>query len=156
MKLGDWPKFQKWHIYSPSKRRAQNWVHSHSMDRCFWDIWAWSPEVAHILFLTQRVATELIFFLRALVSEIWVNFLTCYIWIWNLAVGQSARSCIYTLFLPQGVEIGVIFALRAVIFDIAPIFKIAIFGHETWPLAKEPKGTHIPYFYPKMLKLSLF
>ena len=33
-------------------------------------------------------------------------------------------------FLPQGVEIELIFAVRAVVSEI-PIFKIAIFGHET-------------------------
>ncbi len=34
------------------------------------------------------------------------------------------------------------------------IFKIAIFGHETWPLAKDPEGPHITY--PRGSKLSLF
>ena len=37
-----------------------------------------------------------------------------------------------------------------------PIFKIAIFGHETSPLAKVPEVAHIPSFYPKASKLSLF
>ncbi len=37
-----------------------------------------------------------------------------------------------------------------------PIFKIAIFGHETWPLAKVPAVAHIASFYPKGSKLSLF
>ena len=38
-----------------------------------------------------------------------------------------------------------------------PIFKIAIFGHETWPLAKVPEVAHISSsFYPKGVKLSLF
>ena len=36
-------------------------------------------------------------------------------------------------------------------------FKIAIFGHETWPLVKMPDVAHIPVlsFYPKRSKLSL-
>ncbi len=29
-------------------------------------------------------------------------FQNCNIWAWNVAIGQSARSCTYTLFLPQG------------------------------------------------------
>ncbi len=36
------------------------------------------------------------------------------------------------------------------------IFKIAIFGHETWPLAKVPEVAPILSFYPKGSKLSLF
>ena len=37
-----------------------------------------------------------------------------------------------------------------------PIFKVAIFGDETWPLAKVPKVAHTLSFYPKGSKLSLF
>ncbi len=41
----------------------------------------------------------------------------------------------HTLFLPQGGDIELIFTLWAVrVCEM--IFKIAIFGHETWPLAK--------------------
>ncbi len=60
------------------------------------------PEVV-ILFLTQGVEIELIFALQAAVSEIQANFQNCHIWTRNLASGQSARSCTYTLFVPQGV-----------------------------------------------------
>ena len=38
----------------------------------------------------------------------------------------------------------------------APIFKIAIFEHETWPLAKVPEVAHILPFYPMGSKLSPF
>ncbi len=31
-----------------------------------------------------------------------------------------------------------------------PIIKIAIFGHETWPLAKVPEVPHILSFYPRL------
>ncbi len=37
-----------------------------------------------------------------------------------------------------------------------PIFKIAIFGHEIWPLAKAPEVADILSFYPRVSKLSLF
>ena len=35
------------------------------------------------------------------------------------------------------------------------IFKIAIFGHETWPLDKMPEVAHIHSFYPKGVKIEL-
>ena len=35
------------------------------------------------------------------------------------------------------------------------IFKIAIFGHETWLLAKDPEVAHILTFHPRALKVSL-
>ncbi len=79
-----------------------------------------------------------------------------YIWVRNLASGQSSRSCTYTLFLPQRVEI----ELNSLYAQWFPryrlIFKIAIFGHETWPLAKVPELAHILSFYPTGSKLSLF
>ncbi len=66
------------------------------------------------------------------------DFQNCHIWGWNLAIGQSAKSCTYTLFLPQGVEIDLFFLYGQRFPRYWPIFKIPIFGHETWPLAKVP------------------
>ena len=37
-----------------------------------------------------------------------------------------------------------------------PIFKIGIFGYESWPLAKVPKVAYILSFYPRGSKFSLF
>ena len=37
-----------------------------------------------------------------------------------------------------------------------PIFKLPIFGHETWSLAEVPEVAHIGSFYPKGSKFSLF
>ncbi len=34
------------------------------------------------------------------------------------------------------------------------IFKIVIFGHETWPLAKVPEVTHILSFYPQGVEIA--
>ena len=67
--------------------------------------------------------------------------------IWVLEFEKSAKSCIWTLFLPQGVEIELIFALRAVV--SRAIFKITIFGHETWNLKKVPEVAYGPFFYPR-------
>ncbi len=41
----------------------------------------------------------------------------------NLAMGQGSKSCTYTLFLPQGVEIELIFALRAAVSEIWAHFQ---------------------------------
>ncbi len=40
--------------------------------------------------------------------------------------------------------------------DMGSLFKIAIFGHETWPVAKVPDVAYIPSLFPKGSKLSLF
>ena len=107
MKLGHWPKFQQWHIYSLSNPGARKWDHSHST--CFWDTGRFSKfsylgmnsrGCTCTLFLPQRVEIELIFTLRAVVSEIRAHFQNCLNWAWNLASGQSSRSSTYTLFLP--------------------------------------------------------
>ncbi len=56
----------------------------------------------------------------------------------------------------HGVEI-VFFSLYAQRFPRNRlIFKIAIFGHETWPLATVPEVAHIFSFYPRGSKLSSF
>ena len=79
----------------------------------------------------------------------------------NLAIGQSSSSCTYTRFLPQGVEI----VLHCIVFSLyrqqflryEPIFKIAIFGHETWPLVKVPEVAHTLYmlFLPQGVEIEL-
>ncbi len=35
------------------------------------------------------------------------------------------------------------------------IFKIAIFGHETWQLAKVPESAHMLSFYPRRVEIEL-
>ena len=71
-------------------------------------------------------------------------------------MGQSARSCTYTLFLPQEGEIELIFALWAALSEIWADSKIAIFGHETWLSARVPELAHILSFHPRGVKSSLF
>ena len=61
-----------------------------------------------------------------------------------------------TSFLPQWVEIELIFTLGATVSEIRAIFKITMFRHGTWTLAKVPKVAHIPSFYPRGSKLILF
>ena len=73
-----------------------------------------------------------------------------------MGIGQGSSSCTHTLFIFQGGKIEHIFALWAVVSKIRLIFKMAIFGHKTWPLAKVPEFAHIPPFYPRGSKLSNF
>ncbi len=62
------------------------------------------PEVAHIMSFYPRVS-KLSFFFRSVMGTSFRDtgwFQTCHIWAWNLAIGQSSRSCTYSLFPPQG------------------------------------------------------
>ncbi len=70
-------------------------------------------------------------------------------------LGHLPKSHICSLSIP-GVEIELIFTLRAAVSEIWANFTIEIFRHETWPLTKVPEVAHIPSFYPIALKLSLF
>ncbi len=78
------------------------------------------PVVAQTLSFYPRggVEIKLIFTLRAVVSEIQVIFQSCHIWVWNLALGKSSRSCTCTLFLTHGVEIEATFTLQAMVIKI--------------------------------------
>ncbi len=89
-------------------------------------------------------------------SFIWTYFQNCLVWAWNLALGQSARNCKYTLFYPIEAKWSLFPLYRQQFPRYRPIFKIAIFGHKIWSLAKVPKAAHILFFYPRGSKLSLF
>ncbi len=68
----------------------------------------------------------------------------------TLAICQSST---HTSFLPRGVKIELIFASRFP--KYRPIFKIAIFGHETWPLAKVPEDCTYTLFLPQGVEIEL-
>ena len=51
-------------------------------------------------------------------------------------------------FYTSGIENELNFALQAGVSEIQADFNIAIFGHETWPLAKVTELAHTPSFYP--------
>ncbi len=114
------------------------------------------PEVAHILsFYSTRSKWSLLSALLAAVSEILGHFQNYHIWAWNLATGKRFRSCTYTLFLPKGSELS-LFSLHGQRFPTyGPFFKIAIFGHESWPLTKDPEVAHILPFHPKGVEIRL-
>ncbi len=113
MKLSHWPKCQKLHIYPLSTPKGRNWAYFCSTGSAFRDTGRFSKlpylgmklshwpkcQKLHIYFLSiypSGVGIELIFVLRAAVSEIEADFQNCHIWAWNLSTGQSSRNCTYT------------------------------------------------------------
>ncbi len=85
------------------------------------------------------------------------DFQNCHIWAWNLATGQSARGCTYTLFLPHGVEIQLSFALRAAVSEIQTDFQNCHIW--AWNLAIGQSSRSCTYtctiFLPKRVKIEL-
>ncbi len=53
--------------------------------------------------------------------------------------GQMVEFGIWTLLLPQGVKIRLIFTLQAVVSEMQTNFENCLFGHETWNLKKFKK-----------------
>ena len=72
------------------------------------------------------------------------QFSNCHIWAWNLASGQSNRSCTYTLFLPQGLEVKLIFALWAAVSKIRA-------NYQNCPILGMKLG-----MWPKFQKLHMY
>ncbi len=145
-------------------QRIRNWVYFHSKGSSFQDltnfqncnIWAWNlefemkkvPEVSYWPFYSRGVKIELyIFALRAAVSEIWADYQNCHIWAWNLEL-ETVPEVVYiwTLFLPQlrprGQNWTYFHSMQCAQWFLRywPIFKISIFGHETWALKKSFKS----------------
>ena len=167
MKHGHWPKFQKLHVYSLSAQGGWNLDYFHPngsnskilvyFQSCH--IWAWNwsltklPEVAYKLSFHQRGSKLSLF---SLYEQQFPRYRPIFkiaifaIWVWNLAIRQSSRSCTYTLFLPLSKSS--LFLLYEQLFPSnRPIYKIAIFGYETWSLAKVPEVAHI---LSKLLPIS--
>ncbi len=59
-------------------------------------------------------------------------------------------------FYPRGLKLRLFSLYGQWFLRYGPIFKIAIFMHETWQVAKVPEVSHILSFYPIEPKLSLF
>ena len=92
------------------------------------------PEVAHILsFYPQEVKIKLIFALQAVVSKILADFQNCLTWALNLAIGQSARSCTYTLSTLGG-QNWAYFRSTSVFSDMEGVSKLPYLGtkHGHW------------------------
>ena len=147
--------FTVWAAVSEIKADFQNF-HIHVWARN-WAIVQSSRSCTYALFLPQGVKIELIFSLRAAVFEICGRFSKCHIWARNLEIGQSSKSCTYTLSTPGGQNLAYFHSTGGGFRDtFRDSFKIAIFGYETWQLAKVPEVAHILSFYHKGSQLSLF
>ncbi len=85
------------------------------------------------------------------------DFQNCLIWPWNLAIGQSSRSCAYISFYPTGWNWAYFRSTGSGFWDMGGFSKLPYLGMKlAWPLAKVPEVAHMPSFYPIELKLSLY
>ncbi len=102
MKFGNWLKIQKLHTYSLSTLGGRNCAYFRSADSDFWDT-GWISKLPYL----------------------------------GRKLGQSSRSCRYTPFLTERVEIELIFALRAAVSEIlADFVKLPYLGMK---LVNRPK-----------------
>ena len=110
-----------------------------------------SKSCTNTVFLPQRVEIEHILALRAVVSEIWDHFVKLPYLGMKLGHQQKCQKLhIYPLSTPgQRGEIELIFPLWATVSEIWADFKIAIFGHKSWPLAKVPESCTYNLFLPQ-------
>ncbi len=73
----------------------------------------------------------------------------------KLANGQRSRSCSYmSSFYLRGSNLSLYLFYRQRFPRYGPIFKIALFGHETWQVAKVPEVAHIT-FLPQGVEIDL-
>ncbi len=110
----------------------------------------------YTLILPQGVEIELIFAVQAAVSEIRANFQNCHIWACNLAIAKVPEVAHIPTFYLKGAKSSLFSLYRLRFLRYGPIFKIAIFGHETWPLAKVPEVAHLVSFYPRGVDISAY
>ncbi len=124
MKLGRWPKFQKFHIYSLSTP-------------------GWGSKLSLLSLYGQRFPRYRQIFKIAIYGHE----------AWPLA---KVPEVVHILsFYPRGSKLS-LYSLYGQRFPrYGTIFKIPIFGHETWPLAKVPEVEHIPCLYPQGGEIEL-
>ncbi len=68
---------------------------------------------------------------------------------------QIQNVHIYPIFAPRGSKLRVFLLYGQWFPRYGSIFKIAIFGHEIWPLAKVPEVAHILSFYTHEFEIEL-
>ena len=106
-----------------------------------------------LCFAILPAAFELHTILGLVIHEYFQN---CYIWAWNWAIVKNSRSCAYTLFLPQGLEIELIFALWAAVSEMRAGFQncniwtwILAIGQISRSCTYTPSITPDPYPHPE-------
>ena len=159
MKLAHWPKFTrsctynlyprglKLSLFMLYRQRFQRYrlIFKIALFRHETSSLTKDPDVAHIpSFYPKGVIIELIFALLAEVYKIWADFQNCHIWAWNLAIGQTSRSCTCTIFLPKGAKI-----------DLTPVFLIYGQRFEIWVDLKKLPYLGIKLIVPKLHRYPL-
>ncbi len=118
-------------------------------------IWPWNMAIGqnsrsgkYILFLTQGLEIELILALRPAVSETLADFQNFHIWAWIPEVAHILS------FYPEGLKLSLVLLYGQRFPRYGQIFKLAVFGHKTWQVAKVPDVAHTLSFYSRESKLS--
>ena len=119
MKLGNWQKIQKLYIDAFSTRGGWNWAYFCSTGSGVRD----TVQFSKIAIFGHET--------------------------WQLAKVPEVAHIPVLSFYPRGVEIEVIFNIRAAVSRYRPFFKISIFGHETCHMAKVSEVAHI-LFLPQV------
>ncbi len=91
--------------------RARNWVYFRAMGSGYRDTGRLILKIAilwHEISIWKTFQKLHMVFLPV-VSGIQVDFQNCSIWAWNMGLDKSSRKCACTLFVPQRVEVELIF-----------------------------------------------
>ena len=161
------------HIYLLSTSGGRNWAYFRSTTSGFRD----TGQFSKLLYFGMKLGhwpkfqALHIYCLSTLGGEKWAYFHSTGRGFWDILdwfsklpylgmkLGHWAKCQIlhiYHLSTPRGSKSSLFSLYRQRFSGYRLIFKIAIFGHETWPLAKMPDVAHMPSFYPRGSKLSLF
>ncbi len=132
-------------LFLPPK--GWNWAYFRSTGSFFWDIGRFSK----LPYLVKYGEIACVHFTAAL-SEVQAVFQNCHFGAWNLAISKMSRSYTYTLFLPQGVEIEFIFALRATVSEIRADFPNCCMKLGNW---KKFQKLHIYSLSPLRVEIEL-
>ena len=166
MKLAHWQNIQKLHTYSISTTTGRNWV--------YFRYTQWFPRYRPIFKTDLGMKSghwpkfqNLHIYSLSTQGRNWADFRSTgsgfrdMDWFLNLPylgmkLGQWPKSHMLHIYLfspPMGSKLS-LFSLYGQRFSrYGLIFKIAIFGHETWPLATVPEVAHI---FPKLPQKSKF
>ena len=162
MKLGHWQQIQKLHIYPLSTPRGRNWAYFRSTGSGFRD----TGQISKLPYLGMKLDHRPkfqklhIYSLSTPWGRNWAYFRSTGSgfsdtdWFSKLPYsgmkhGHWPKLYIYSLYTPRGRNWD-FFSLYGQRFPrYGSIFKIAIFGHETWSLAKVPEVAHVLSFYPR-------
>ena len=98
---------------------------------------------------TQGAEIELMFALRAAVSEILTIFLKLPYLGRKLGHWQKFRSCTYTLFLSLGVETELMFTLRAAVSEILAVFQNGHIWARSFSIGKSANSCTCALFLPQ-------